>query len=127
MANPRRNLEAQQRAAARRQREDDAPRLRDKAPRLESLKLEVDEVRGADAVAGASHIRRVVVEHAPALFVIPCSDRDCKEGGHDVTEPILESLTAEQTSFEGRHACAGQVGAAPCGLTMRYRATATYR
>ena len=56
MPNPRRNLEAQQRAAARRQREDDAPRLHDKVPGLESLKLEVDEVRGAEAVAGATHI-----------------------------------------------------------------------
>lgn len=127
MANPRRNLEAAQRAAARRQREDDAPRLRDKVPGLESLKLEIDEVRGAEAVAGASHIRRVVVEHAPALFVIPCSDRECKEGGHDVTEPILADLGAQKQAFDGQHACAGQVGTAPCGLTMRYRATATYR
>ncbi|MEJ7732960.1 MAG: hypothetical protein WKG00_27660 [Polyangiaceae bacterium] len=127
MPNPRRNLEAQQRAAARRQREDDAPRLHDKVPGLESLKLEVDEVRGAEAVAGATHIRRVVVEHAPALFVIPCSDRECKEGGHDVSEPILESLGAQKTSFDGRHACAGQVPTGPCGLTMRYRASATYR
>ena len=127
MPNPRRNLEAQQRTAARRQREDDAPRLRDKVPSLESLKLEVDEVRGAEHVAGATHIRRVVVEHAPALFVIPCSDRDCKDGGHEVTEPILADLAAKKEAFDGRHECAGQVGAAPCGLTMRYRATATYR
>jgi hypothetical protein len=127
MPNPRRNLEAQQRAAARRQREDDAPRLRDKAPGLESLKLDVDEVRGDEAVAGASHIRRVVVEHAPALFVIPCSDRECKEGGHDVTEPILAALVAKKEAFDGRDACAGQVATGPCGLTMRYRATATYK
>ena len=59
MPNPRRNLEAAQRAAARRQREDEAPRLRDKAPGLESLKLDVDEVRGAEQVRERLMFRRL--------------------------------------------------------------------
>ncbi len=125
--NPRRNNEAAQRTLARRQREDDAPRLSAEVPRLESLRLEIDERRGSGAVTGSTHIRRVVVENAPALFIFPCSDRDCKEGGHDLTDEIVRSLGRSETTFEGTHVCDGQLGSARCGSILKYVGTATYK
>ena len=79
--NHRRFGEAAQRATERRRREDEAERLRNAVPKLDSLRLEIEERRMGGVVAEASHIRRIVVESAPALFVLPCLDRECKEGG----------------------------------------------
>ena len=123
----RRDREAAERAAARRQRENDAPRLNTVVPHLESLRLEVRETRANIANPEASHIRRVVVEHAPALFVVPCHDSHCKEGGHDVTRDVISALRARNLRFEGEDACQGTVGSANCERILRYVGVATYR
>ncbi len=127
MVTHRRNNEAAERAAARRRREDDAPRLRAQAPDLVSLCLHIDEQRGNGTITVARHTRRVVVEHAPALFALPCADRDCRGGGHDLTSEIVHALAKRQTSFEGHHACEGQIGSSPCPNVLHYVAEATYR
>ena len=57
--------EAAQRYAERRQREDEAPRLKSVAPDLVSLSVEVEDGSGA-GVAPSRHVRHVVVESAPA-------------------------------------------------------------
>lgn len=126
MMNPRRNSEAAQRAAARRQREDEAPRLMTEVPALESLRLEVEERREHGTVS-SSHIRRVVIDNAPALFVVGCNDRACKDGGHDVTSEVMRALRGRQESFEGSHACEGQVGSAHCASVMHYKGIATFK
>ena len=77
---------------------------------LRPLRLEIEERHAGNVVPESTHIRRVQVEHAPALFAMPCHDRECKEGGHDVTEAILKALRGGQTRFEGDHACQGRVG-----------------
>jgi hypothetical protein len=127
MLHHRRHGEAAQRFAERRKREDDAPRLRNEIPNLASLKLDVEERRSGGVVAEASHIRRIVIEHAPALFVLPCGDPSCKEGGHDVTHTVMRALRDRAERFEGEDVCAGQIGSAPCHRVLRYVATATYR
>jgi len=122
----RRNQEAAQRFADRRRREDDAPRLSDVVPHLESLKLEVRETRSGISNPEASHIRRIVVSSAPALFVVPCHDSNCKDGGHDVTSEVLSALRSRTPRFEGEDGCGGQVGSAGCQRVLHYIATATY-
>ncbi len=124
--NHRRNGEAAQRFAERRQREDEAPRLRAVVPRLNDLKLEVEERRTGGVVAETSHIRRVVVEHAPALFILPCGDPSCKDGGHDVTFAVMRSLERNMTRFEGEDVCAGHVGTATCSRVLKYVGIASY-
>jgi hypothetical protein len=126
MMNPRRNSEAAQRAAARRLREDEAPRLMTEVPTLDSLRLEVEERREHGTVS-SSHIRRVVIDNAPALFVVGCNDRACKEGGHDVTSEVMRALRAKKTEFDGSHPCEGNVGSARCASVMHYKAFATYK
>lgn len=123
----RRNKDAANRFAERRRREDEAPRLAAEVPKLESLRLDVEERRPGVVSAEVSHIRRVVVAHAPALFEVPCSDPSCQDGGHDLTRPIMRALRSGETKFEGEDVCLGSVGNASCERILRYVATATYR
>jgi hypothetical protein len=123
----RRNFEAAQRFADRRQREDDAPRLATAVPRLQALRLEVEERRSGVSSAESTHIRRIVVDAAPALFVLPCHDERCRDGGHDVTSVVMHALRAGQPQFEGEDACPGLVGSALCQRVLRYVGIAEYR
>jgi hypothetical protein len=122
-----RNFEAAQRAAERRRREDEADRLAAVVPALDSLRLEIEERRGGVALPESTHIKRISVPHAPALFEIPCLDTWCKDGGHDITGEILRALRSGATQFEGEHGCGGRSGAADCQRVLRYVAIATYR
>jgi len=123
----RKNKDAANRFTERRRREDEAPRLRAEVPRLDTLRLDVEERRPGVVSAEVSHIRRVVVDHAPALFEVPCSDASCADGGHDLTNTIMRSLRNGEEKFEGEDTCLGQVGNAPCERILRFVATATYR
>jgi hypothetical protein len=120
----RRNSAAVQRFADRRQREEDAPRLCDEIPDLVSLRLEIEERSGVTVV---KHVRHVVVDRAPSLFVMPCGDPRCTGGGHDLTEAMMRALRAHQTSARGDDACYGSTGPSPCGRVMHFEAVARYR
>jgi hypothetical protein len=119
--------EGAERFAERRRREEEAPRLRTAIPNLESLRLEIEEHRAGGNLSEAAHVRRIVVERAPALFVLPCHDTSCKGGGHDVTHGILRSLREQQERFTGEHPCQGQVGSAECRRVLVYVGIATYK
>ncbi len=121
-----RNREAAERAAERRRRETEAPRLLSVVPNLTSLRLEVEERRADHALAETAHVKRVVVEHAPALFVLPCTDRSCKEGGHDVTSEVMRNLWDKRERFSGEDACSGSTGSAPCQRVLHYVAVAEF-
>jgi hypothetical protein len=125
--NRRHRGDAFQRFAERRTREDEAPRLRQQVPTLATLVLEIEERRRDSVVGiGPKHIKRVVVESAAALFVLPCGDPRCKEGGHDITHSVMTALRTARTKFEGDDECGGSQGNAPCDRVMTYVGTATY-
>jgi len=123
----RRHTDAAARFEARRQREQEAPRLLTEVPSLEGLRIEIEERRSGSTVAEANHIRRVVIESAPALFIINCGDRDCHDGGHDVTYTVMSSLRRGAARFEGEDVCHGNVRTTTCGRVIRYVGIATYR
>jgi hypothetical protein len=126
----RRSNEASERFAERRQREDSAPRLQVSVPALESLKLEIRETTSSTSSSScpeAAHIRRIVVEHAPALFFVMCHDSYCKDGGHDLSHGVLHALRQQKTHFVGEDRCNGRVGSADCQRILHYVGTATYR
>jgi hypothetical protein len=126
MHGSRRNSEAAQRSQERRQKEDQAPRLSQEVPNLESLKLEISD--GEQGMLGSvEHVRRVVVPSAPALFEIVCSNHSCKDGGHDLTSEIMRALRSGQERFEGSDACQGALGSSRCANVLTYVATATYK
>ena len=122
-----RKSRATERMNERRRREDEAPRLSTVVPELESLRLELAEKRGDVAIPEATHIKRVVVEHAPALFLIPCGESACRDGGHDITRAVLRGLQTRMEVYEGDDPCSGQTGSAPCGRSLVFTAYATYK
>jgi hypothetical protein len=121
-----RSREAFQRFAERRRREDEARRLHDELPRLRTLRLEVEEHRGQSALAETRHVRHVVVDRAPALFILPCGDPDCRDGGHDVTEPLLSRMRENAVDFVVEHECAGVARGARCDRVTRLHGAATF-
>jgi hypothetical protein len=121
------NREVARRTAERRQREDEAPRLALTIPALQGLRLEVLEHSSSISRPEHTHVRHVVVASAPALFVMPCHDTQCKDGGHDLTHEILAALRRGNARFKGENACPGTVGSAGCSRTLGYVALATYQ
>jgi hypothetical protein len=122
-----RSREAAQRFADRRKREDDAPRLTQEIPSLATLRLAVEERRATVTAAESKHLRHVIVDRAPALFVIPCGDPSCEGGGYDLTTPIMRELRGHRTAFEVDDECFGNVGTTRCGRIVHAVGTATYR
>jgi hypothetical protein len=118
--------EAHLRFTERRKREDEAPRLKADVPRLRTLRLDVEERRGESLLAETRHTRHVVVDSAPALFVIGCGDPDCRDGGHDVTEALVRRLSEHAASFSVEDVCMGHLRGAPCGRVIRVLVSATY-
>ncbi|WP_437752956.1 hypothetical protein [Sorangium sp. So ce1389] len=108
-------------------REQAAGKLLQKVPELTSLNLEIRETRSNGLANDTQYIRRVVVEHAHALFEMPCSYSSCDNGGYDVTREILSALSSRSARFEGECACRGSCGSECCSRVLRYVATATYR
>jgi hypothetical protein len=100
--------------------------LHETVPRLKTLRLEVEERRGSHAVAESKHVRHVIVERAPALFVLPCGDSSCRDGGHELTHSVLDHLRRADPEFVVEDTCFGTIGSASCGRIMRVLAKATY-
>ena len=117
------NSLAAQRFAERRQREDDAPKLRSEVPSLASLRLEIEECAGAGATR---HSRHVLVDRAPALFLVPCGDPRCVDGGHDITWTVMHALRAHEASLRGSDECTGSVGSSTCSRVIHFEGTASY-
>ena len=126
MNNNRRQSEGARRFDERRKREDESPRLTAEVPRLQSLALEISEKSEGSPVAEPTHVRRVVVQYAPALFILPCGDARCRDGGHDVTYAVMRALRASETRFEGQDLCAGSVGTGQCPRVLHFVGIATY-
>jgi hypothetical protein len=113
---------AAQRSAERRKREDEAPRLSAEVPRLTSLRIEVVE----HVPNGTTKHVKLVVDRAPALFVIACGDGTCQEGGHDITREVISALRSQRPEYLGDSSCTGSTGSAPCTRTISYRVAAAY-
>ena len=115
---------AAQRSIARRQREDGAPRLRDSVSALLSLEIELVEDAGTSST---KHRKHVVIASAPALFLIPCGDQECRDGGYDITMEVMSSLQQGRGHVAGEHFCQGQLGTVPCSRRLQYQTCAVFR
>jgi hypothetical protein len=125
MRNGRRQSEAAQRSDERRLREDEAPRLLARVPDLLTLSLTIED-RSDTSFSQPRHVRHVVVAHAPALFSIACTDPNCRDGGHDMTDSIMRALGRRETKFEGEDRCYGALGSSSCTRVLHYDAVASY-
>ena len=117
------NSLAAQRFAERRRREDEAPKLSSQVPDLTGLKLDIEERAGAGAT---KHTRRLLIDRAPALFLVPCGDPRCVDGGHDLTTDVMRALRAKETTFSGNDDCTGTLGSSVCCRVVHFEATAEY-
>jgi hypothetical protein len=117
------SLAAARRSSERKEREAAAPRLRDSVPLLASLHIDMVEQAGTSTNA---HRKHVVVASAPALLDIPCGDKACRDGGHDITSEVMRSLRQSKARMSGEHVCGGQVGSASCSRTLHYHTNAAY-
>jgi hypothetical protein len=126
MTRRQRDLEAASRFRERREREDAAPRLRSRVAGLLSLSLEIDDHPGATGAGRTRYVRHIVVEQAPALFHIPCSEAHCEDGGHDLTVAVMQALLVGETEFSGQDICCGWRGGSPCERALQYVGHATY-
>lgn len=72
------------------------------------------------------YIRLIVVTSAPALFLVPCGDSNCVDGGHDVTSIVMSALREHKTHFAGMDECRGSVGTSLCSRVLHFEATARY-
>ncbi|APR74719.1 Hypothetical protein A7982_00065 [Minicystis rosea] len=120
MLSHKRKSERAQQAADRRRREDEAPRLRAEVPNLTRLSLVIVERTAGGVGSGPEHIRRIVVERASALFVVPCSASGCNGGVHDITPLVLRELRRNAARFEGETGCDG------CGCVLSHVGSAEY-
>lgn len=118
--------EAAERFAERRRREDEAPRLKDVVPDLLACKIEIEERRPSITSPEIAHTRHLIVDRAPALFVIPCSDPSCRDGGHDIGSTLLRGLRDRKSPVRGEDTCHGSIGASHCGRILSYSAIAQY-
>ncbi|MDB4986315.1 MAG: hypothetical protein JWN04_1493 [Myxococcaceae bacterium] len=114
---------AAQRSLERRKSEDDAPRLATEIPSLRSAKIQVTELV---PTGSTKHVKHVIVARAPALFIIPCGDATCQDGGHDITPYLMSAFRRRQTTFEGESGCGGTSGSAQCSRSIRYQLIAEY-
>jgi hypothetical protein len=122
-----RRTDAMERFAERRRQEDAAPRLKDVVPLLTACRIELEDGRADLTSASVAHTRRIVVEHAPALLIVPCSDGVCKDGGHDITADLMRGLRAGDREIRGTDVCHGQVGTSSCGRVLTFTVFAEYR
>jgi hypothetical protein len=127
VVNRRRISEATERVTRRWQQADDAPRLLSQVPDLDSLRMQIEELGSGRTADGSKHTRLFVLPSAPALFLVPCGDPRCEDGGHDLTREIMASLRAHREQFDGQDSCGGSVGSRPCACVIRYWITASYR
>jgi hypothetical protein len=116
-----RRRELAQHVVDRRRREDDAPRLLAEVPALARLSLAVEERAENGFGLGGGHIRRIVVEHAAALFEVPCSASGCDGGVHDLSAGVMRELRRGTARFEG------DTGCDRCGCVLHHVANAEYR
>ena len=101
-------------------REDEAPRLSQKAPALLQLRLELSESFQGRKVLDSNRVVHIVVASAAARFEVPCSDVRCKDGGHDLTHDVLQNLQQRKQSFVGQDTCNGYVGDRPCDRVLQF-------
>jgi hypothetical protein len=110
----------------RRRREEESPRLLTLIPELVSVRLEMQESRSGGEQVEFTHIKRIVVAHAPSVFMIPCGERRCKHGGYDLTSAMMSGLRRREERIETDDTCMGDVGSARCGRILHCVAIAEY-
>jgi len=101
--------------------EDEAPRLAAACPWLRGARIAITE----HVPNGTTrYIKHIVVARSPALFIIPCGDAVCEDGGHDITAELMAAFRKRLTSAAGESYCTGTTGTADCRRRIQFELTA---
>ena len=92
-------------------------------PLLRSARIEIVE---NVANGSTKYSKHVVVARSPVLFIIPCGDPACKDGGHDITSEVMRAFRQHLASAVGESACGGTTGSAQCRRSIQFTVTAQY-
>lgn len=101
--------------------EDDAPRLAAAFPWLRSARIEIAE---QVPNGGSRYIKHIVVARSPALFIIPCGDPLCEDGGHNITAVLMDAFRKRLATASGESYCEGTTGSASCRRSIQFVLTA---
>ncbi|MDD9943660.1 MAG: hypothetical protein OXU20_21645 [Myxococcales bacterium] len=108
-----------------REREDSAPRLHGAVPRLNMLRLRIQDDPASGQAELLTYVKLVVVATAPAHFEIHCLEPNC-DGYHNLTDSIMAGLVSGRQHFSGESHCRGLVVGADCGRVLVFHAEAEY-
>jgi hypothetical protein len=92
-------------------------------PLLRSAKIVVVE---NSSNGSTKYVKHVVVARSPVLFIIPCGDPACQDGGHDITSEVMHAFRRQLVSAEGESACGGTTGSVPCRHNIQFTLSAEY-
>ena len=90
---------------------------------MKTLRIRIEECFG---VGSTKYTRLFVVATARALFLVPCGDPRCIDGGHDLTHAVMQALRAKTESFHGNDECMGDLGSSVCLRVLQFDVVAEY-
>jgi hypothetical protein len=116
---------------AQRQRVDEAVRLAEKYPQLNSLKVALEFVNREGMTKTTEMKYSANLEHAKSVLVFVCPISECCGGDFDLTAKLAEAVAKRRTKVAGEMPCLGShkkaVGeVAPCRSVLRYTLNLVY-
>ena len=119
-----------QRFIRRVQREQSAPTIGERYPKVEQL-LIMREFSD-DSGNNPSPANTITLDPSKKLvFEYECHQkRNCIDGGYDFTQAVNNALEAGEEEFSGEGICSGSqwpIGSFACHCTLKYKVKATYR
>ena len=128
--NPARNARIEHRQAQR-QRVDEAVRLAEKYPQLNSLKVALEFVNREGMTKTTEMKYSANLEHAKSVLVFVCPISECCGGDFDLTAKLAEAVAKRRTKVAGEMPCLGSYKkasgvVAPCRSVLRYTLNLAY-
>ncbi|MDQ2816940.1 MAG: hypothetical protein M3T49_01845 [Candidatus Eremiobacteraeota bacterium] len=82
----------------------------------------------SDGVVNSQYVRG---PQFSADFSFDCCNKDCVDGGHDITGQIADAIQGRKATVSGRHVCEGweneeRVGTTRCHRHLKYTARISY-
>ncbi len=101
------------------------PRLAELHPRTEEISAELS-FKLADGKKTPPH-RRLFMPDMQAYFDMQCPDRNCSNGGFDLTAAVAKAVRDKTHETAGVLLCAGSRERETCGIQLDYQITAQLR
>ena len=108
-----------------------AGKLKDRCPALKEIKIDYQKYTDAGPHDPSSSGSRLFCPDSIALIRDPCDQRECVNGGFDLTEEMLDMVRSRQSERSGKKTCQGwqdeeRIGQFHCLHEFEYTAKAVY-